>query len=451
MSVILIKVIQFFVSLSLLVMIHEFGHYIAARIFKIRVEKFYLFFNPWFSIYKRKIGDTTYGVGWLPLGGYVSLSGMIDESMNVEQMKQKPQPWEFRTKPAWQRLIVMLAGVFMNVILAMFIYACMLFTWGEEYLDNNNVKYGYEFSAAGEELGFEDGDRIVSIDGKQIVNANNIGTQLLIADNDRNVEIIRHGEVMTLSIPLDKLVDMRESESYRGLYNPIVAPLIVDSASTESASMAGFRRGDQIVGVGDKAIYSGELIRDELANYKDQDVDIVVLRYQTDSLGQRLAMRETLTTHINSEGQIGVALQPVEEIKLTHIEYGFFESIPAGIKLAGKEIASYWNQLKMIVNPDTKLYKEVGGFLSIGGVFPDTWDWRDFWRITALISIMLAVMNLLPIPGLDGGHALFTIWEIITRRKPSDKFMEVMQWIGLILLFALLIYANGNDIFKLFK
>ena len=451
MSVILIKVLQFFVSLSLLVMIHEFGHYIAARIFKIRVEKFYLFFNPWFSIYKRKIGDTTYGVGWLPLGGYVSLSGMIDESMNVEQMKQEPQPWEFRTKPAWQRLIVMLAGVFMNVILAMIIYSGILFTWGEQYLDNANVKYGYEFSAAGEELGFEDGDRIVSIDNEVIGDANSIGRMLLISDGDRKVDIVRHGEPMTITVTLDKLVAMRESESYVGLYNPIVAPFIVDSTSSESAAMAGFRHGDQIVAVGDKPIYSGELIREELANYKDKEANIVVLRHETDELGKSIAVRDTLTTRINDKGQIGVILQPVDAVGLTHIEYGFFESIPAGIKLASKEIASYWNQLKMIVNPDTKLYKEVGGFLSIGNVFPDTWDWRRFWSITALISIMLAVMNLLPIPGLDGGHALFTLYEIITRRKPSDKFMEVMQWIGLFLLFALLIYANGNDIFKLFS
>lgn len=451
MSVILIKVLQFFVSLSLLVMIHEFGHYIAARIFKIRVEKFYLFFNPWFSIYKRKIGDTTYGVGWLPLGGYVSLSGMIDESMNVEQMKQEPQPWEFRTKPAWQRLIVMLAGVFMNVILAMIIYSGILFTWGEQYLDNANVKYGYEFSAAGEELGFEDGDRIISIDNEVIGDANSIGRMLLISDGDRKVDIVRHGEPMTITVTLDKLVAMRESGSYVGLYNPIVAPFIVDSTSSESAAMAGFRHGDQIVAVGDKPIYSGELIREELTNYKDKEANIVVLRHETDELGKSIAVRDTLTTRINDKGQIGVILQPVDAVGLTHIEYGFFESIPAGIKLASKEIASYWNQLKMIVNPDTKLYKEVGGFLSIGNVFPDTWDWRRFWSITALISIMLAVMNLLPIPGLDGGHALFTLYEIITRRKPSDKFMEVMQWIGLFLLFALLIYANGNDIFKLFS
>lgn len=451
MSVILIKVIQFFVSLSLLVMIHEFGHYIAARIFKIRVEKFYIFFNPWFTLYKRKIGETEYGVGWLPLGGYVSLAGMIDESMNTEQMKLPPQPWEFRTKPAWQRLIVMVAGVFMNVVLAMIIYSGMLFTWGERYLHNDSAVHGYAFSDAGKALGFKDRDRILSIDGEKIGDAQEIGYNLLIADEDRTVELVRDRDTIRMDIPLAKLVAMRESGNYKGMYSPIVSPLIVEKPTFDSAVEAGYQRGDQIVAVGEKRLYSGELIRTELMEHKGKSVDITVLRYEADSLGKMAATEVVIPTAIDDKGRIGVELQPVEDVKPTHKEYGFFESIPAGIKMAGQEIASYWEQLKMIVNPDTKLYKEVGGFLSIGGVFPDTWDWRDFWRITALISIMLAVMNLLPIPGLDGGHALFTLWELITRRKPSDKFMEIMQWIGLFILFALLIYANGNDIIKLFS
>ncbi len=451
MSVILIKVIQFFVSLSLLVMIHEFGHYIAARIFKIRVEKFYIFFNPWFTLYKKKIGETEYGVGWLPLGGYVSLAGMIDESMNTEQMKLPPQPWEFRTKPAWQRLIVMVAGVFMNVVLAMIIYSGMLFTWGESYLHNDSAVHGYAFSDAGKALGFKDRDRILSIDGEKIGDAQEIGYNLLIADEDRTVELVRDRDTIRMDIPLAKLVAMRESGNYKGMYSPIVSPLIVEKPTFDSAVEAGYQRGDQIVAVGDKRLYSGELIRTELMEHKGKSVDITVLRYQADSLGKMAATEVVIPTAIDGEGRIGVELQSVEDVKPTHKEYGFFESIPAGIKMAGQEIASYWEQLKMIVNPDTKLYKEVGGFLSIGSVFPDAWDWQHFWRITALISIMLAVMNLLPIPGLDGGHALFTLWELITRRKPSDKFMEIMQWIGLFILFALLIYANGNDIIKLFS
>ena len=452
MSIFLIKLIQFFMSLSLLVMIHEFGHYISARIFKIRVEKFYIFFNPWFTPYKKKIGETEYGVGWLPLGGYVSLSGMIDESMNVEQMKQEPQPWEFRTKPAWQRLIVMLAGVFMNVVLAMLIYAGILFTWGETYLHNDNVVHGYAFNDAGKELGFENGDRILAIDGQSVGDAQEIGYNLLVADQERTVTVVRdRHDTLDIVIPLEKLVAMRENGSYKGMYSPIEMPMIVSKVTSESAVEAGYMPGDQIIAVSDKELRSGELIRNELAGYKGVEVDVTVARIETDSLGKECVQHVVIPTTINDEGMIGLELQPVENVVPTHVEYGFFESIPAGVKQAGKEIASYWEQLKMIVNPDTKLYKEVGGFLSIGGVFPETWDWYSFWHITAIISIMLAVMNLLPIPGLDGGHALFTLWEIITRRKPSDKFMEIMQWIGLAILLLLLVYANGNDIIKLFS
>ena len=452
MSIFLIKLLQFVISLSLLVMIHEFGHYIAARIFKIRVEKFYIFFNPWFTPYKKKIGETEYGVGWLPLGGYVSLSGMIDESMNVEQMKQAPQPWEFRTKPAWQRLIVMLAGVIMNVVLAMFIYAGILFTWGEDYLENKNVVHGYAFNDAAKELGFENGDRILAVDGQSIGNAEEIGYQLLVADDDRTVTLVRNRDTIDLVIPLEKLVAMRESGGYQGMYTPIMEPMIVDMVDSERAKVAGYMPGDQIIAVGDRELRSGKLIREELAKHKSDSVNVTVLRYCRDTVSNKdVAQSVVLPTAIDHEGMIGLRLEEPAPVVGTHIEYGFFESIPAGVKLAGKEIASYWNQLKMIVNPDTKLYKEVGGFLSIGGVFPETWDWYRFWSITALISIMLAVMNLLPIPGLDGGHALFTLWEIITRRKPSDKFMEIMQWIGLVLLLILLVYANGNDIIKLFQ
>jgi regulator of sigma E protease len=333
----------------------------------------------------------------------------------------------------------------MNILLAMIIYSGILFTWGETYLDNANVKYGYEFNEAGEKLGFEDGDKIVSIDGEVVGDSQNIGMQLLISDSDRKVDIMRHNKPQTLTISLDKLVSMRENEGYKGLYTAI-EPYIVEEATSEAAVMSGFRNGDQIVGIGDKALYSGESIREELLAHKGEEVNITVLRYEDNA-----PVRDTLTTTITNEGAIADVTLTMDTIDMTHVEYGFFESIPAGIKVVGNEISSYWNQLKMIIDPDTKLYKEVGGFLSIGSIFPDTWDWYSFWRITALISIILAVMNILPIPGLDGGHALFTIWEIITRRKPSEKFLEVMQWIGLVILFALLIYANGNDIFKLFS
>ncbi len=438
MEAILIKALQFFASLSLLVMIHEFGHYITARIFKIRVEKFYIFFNPWFSLYKRKIGETEYGIGWLPLGGYVSLAGMIDESMDLEQMKQEPQPWEFRTKPAWQRLIVMLAGITMNVLLAMGIYSAMLYTWGENYYHNDDMVYGYTFNEAGESLGFVDGDKIISIDGESIGNVREIDKKLIIADKNRSVVVERGGEQVTLTLPLEELVAMRENGSIIGFYQPII-PFIIEEVVMDSAKDSGLLANDEIIAIDDTHVEDFFAGKELLAKAAGRNAEIDIVRNATDTL--------RLTAPINAEGQIGVN---VKMITPRSVEYGLFESIPAGIRRTGSEIASYWDQLKMIVNPKTKSYKEVGGFIAIGNIFPSEWNWQSFWSLTALLSVILAIMNILPIPGLDGGHALFTLWEIITRRKPSDKFLEVMQYIGLGLLLLLLVYANGSDIVKLF-
>ena len=438
MEAILIKALQFFASLSLLVMIHEFGHYITARIFKIRVEKFYIFFNPWFSLYKRKVGETEYGIGWLPLGGYVSLAGMIDESMDLEQMKQEPQPWEFRTKPAWQRLIVMLAGITMNVLLAMAIYSGMLYTWGENYFHNDDMEYGYSFNEAGEKLGFVDGDKIVSIDSEAIGNVREIDKKLIIADDNRTVIVERGGENVTLTLPLEQLVAMREDQSIIGFYEPIV-PFIIESVESDSSKEAGVMAGDRVIAIDNNAISDFFAGKELLAKAQGRNAEIDIVRNAADTL--------RLSVPINAEGKMGVSIKMIAP---RTVEYGLFESIPAGIRRTGREIASYWDQLKMIVNPKTKSYKEVGGFIAIGNIFPSEWNWQSFWTLTALLSVILAIMNILPIPGLDGGHALFTLWEIITRRKPSDKFLEVMQYIGLGLLLLLLVYANGNDIVKLF-
>lgn len=441
MEAILIKTLQFFASLSLLVLIHEFGHYITARMFKIRVEQFYIFFNPWFSIYKRKIGDTVYGIGWLPLGGYVSLAGMIDETTDKEKMEllnQPPQPWEFRSKPAWKRLIVMLAGVVMNVLLAMAIYSGILYTWGDTYYHNDDMVNGYVFNEAGEKLGFADGDRIVAIDGEKIEDIGRIGEMLLLADSNREVEIIRDGETMMLNITLADLVGMRENEGFKGLYMEFI-PFVVEEVTTDSAKEAGIVEGDNIVAINETPtphLYEAYNVLDGI---RGTVAELSIMRN-----GEMISIEAP----ISEEGAIGIA---VNRVVPRHKEYGFWESIPAGIKLAGSQIASYWEQLTMIVNPETKMYKELGGFIAIGNIFPDKWNWQGFWNITALLSIVLAVMNILPIPGLDGGHALFTLWEIITGRKPSDKFMSIVQGIGMVLLFALLIYANGSDIIRLFK
>lgn len=439
MGIILIKTLQFFASLSMLVLIHEFGHYITARMFKIRVEKFYLFFNPWFTLYKRKVGETEYGIGWLPLGGYVSLSGMIDESMNTEQMKQEPQPWEFRSKPAWQRLIVMLAGIFMNVVLAIIIYSAIMFTWGETYYHNDDVKDGYAFSERAEALGFEDGDHIRAIDGETIGNVNQIREMLVIANDDRTVTVERKGEQHDIVIALEELVAMREDNTILE-FCQINVPFVVDEVTFDSAREAGVEPGDRIIAINGTTIEDFFQGKELLQEMKECTVELTALRNAQDTL--------QLSVPVDAESRIGVTTRLIEpRVK----EYGFFESIPAGIRCAGDKISSYWAQLKMVVNPDTKSYKELGGFIAIGSIFPDTWNWYSFWSLTAFLSIIIAIMNLLPIPGLDGGHALFTLWEIITRRKPSDKFLEVMQYIGLGILLLLLIYANANDIIRLFS
>jgi regulator of sigma E protease len=346
----------------------------------------------------------------------------------------------------------MVAGVFMNLVAAMIIYAGILFAWGEDYLRNENVVHGYAFSEPAKELGFEDRDRILSIDNEAIGNAEEIGMKLLLSEADRNVTVLRNRDTVTFTISMERLIAMREAREFAGMYTPIQLPYVVDSCSNEAVAALGYREGDQIVAVDDVAACSGEVIRPMLAERKGRVANVRVLRYETDSvtLAERPVYVE-IATPINEEGMIGIMLKEQPAVEFTHVDYTFWESIPAGVKSGIREVKSYWDQLVMMVNPDTKLYKEVGGFLSIGSVFPDTWNWLAFWNITALISIMLAVMNLLPIPVLDGGHVLFALYEIITRRKPNEKFLEVAQTIGFMLLMLLLIYANGNDIMNLFK
>lgn len=438
---IVIKILQFFMSLSLLVAIHEFGHYIVARIFKIRVEKFYIFFDPWFSVYKKKIGQTEYGIGWLPLGGYVKIAGMIDESMDKEQMAQPVKPDEFRAKPAWQRLMVMLAGVVMNVILAFIIYSGVCYFCGTEYLANEDVVYGYEFNEAGEALGFQDRDLPLRVDGEVIVDYKEFGNKLLLTDSGREVELLRGQDTIKLNLTFEQLLEMRRSEGYKGLYVPF-APFVVGSVESESALAAGLQEDDEIISLGEHQNVAAAEVSEILSEgYKSDTVDVVVKR-----AGEMVALR----VPVNEEGKIGMVAKQLQ-LEVQSQQYGFFESFPAGVKMVGSQISSYWEQLKLIFNPKTKMHEELGGFIAIGNVFPGQWDWLRFWMMTAFLSIMLAVLNILPIPGLDGGHALFTLWEIVTGRKPSDKFLEVMQYIGFILLMALLIYANGNDIIRLFN
>ena len=433
---ILIKVVQLFLSLSLLVAIHEFGHFIVARIFKIRVEKFYIFFDPWFSLFKFKRGDTEYGLGWIPLGGYVKIAGMIDESMDTEQMKQPVQPWEFRAKPAWQRFLVMVAGVVMNLLLAFAIYCGISYKWGSSYLANEEVKWGYNFNTTAEQMGFVDGDKIISIEGKEIDNVNEILNALVISDSDRTVVVERQGLQQQFTIPYDQLIEMRNNEEFKDLYSPVV-PMIVESIEFETTREAGILAGDRIKGVNGIISDDATQIKELLAEYKGTDATLEV---------ERQGGTMQITLPVSEDGRIGILMAQPFELRTRH--YSLLESIPAGARLTIKQLKGYWQQLKMIFQPKTEMYKSLGGFISIGSIFPSEWNWLSFWNTTAFLSIILAVMNIIPIPGLDGGHSLFTLWEIITRRKPSDKFLEYAQVAGMIILFALLIYANGNDLFR---
>ncbi len=436
---ILIKVVQFFMSLSLLVAIHEFGHYLAARIFKIRVEKFYIFFDPWFSLFKWKRGETEYGVGWLPLGGYVKIAGMIDESMDLEQMQAPVQPWEFRAKPAWQRFIVMIAGVTMNVLLAIVIYSGIRYVSGESYMANDDVKWGYVFNDTAKAMGFKDGDKVVSIDGNAIDDVNDIRAQLLLTKDARTVVVNRGGEQVEFTIPFESLLEMRRNRQYEDLYT-LRIPFIVDSLASASAQAAGLLVGDEVVACNGEQV-DVPTMTDLLQNrYKGDTVTLSVLRSGAIS---------ELRVPVNTDGKIGVLLKS-DMFQPRTKTFTFWQAIPAGAKMAGETIADYWQQLKLIFQPKTKMYEELGGFIAIGNIFPSEWDWLRFWTMTAFLSVMLAVLNILPIPGLDGGHALFTLWEMLTGRKASDKFLEIMQYIGFALLLALVIYSNGNDIYRLF-
>ncbi len=436
---ILIKVVQFFMSLSLLVAIHEFGHYLAARIFKIRVEKFYIFFDPWFSLFKWKRGETEYGVGWLPLGGYVKIAGMIDESMDLEQMQAPVQPWEFRAKPAWQRFIVMIAGVTMNVLLAMIIYSGIRYVSGESYMANDDVKWGYVFNDTAKAMGFQDGDKVVSIDGNAIDDVNDIRAQLLLTKDARTIVVNRGGEQVEFTIPFESLLEMRRNRQYEDLYT-LRIPFIVDSLASESAQAAGLQVGDEVVACNGEQV-DVPTMTDLLQNrYKGDTVTLSVLRSGAIS---------ELRVPVNTDGKIGVLLKS-DIFQPRTKTFTLLEAVPAGVSMVGETISEYWQQLKLIFQPKTKMYEELGGFIAIGNIFPSEWDWLRFWSMTAFLSVMLAVLNILPIPGLDGGHALFTLWEMLTGRKASDKFLEIMQYIGFALLLALVIYANGNDIYRLF-
>ena len=447
---ILIKASQFILSLSLLIVLHELGHFIPAKLFKTRVEKFYLFFDYKFSLIKKKVGETVYGIGWIPLGGYVKISGMIDESMDTEQMALPPQPWEFRSKPAWQRLIIMLGGVIVNFVLGIFIYILLMYAYGENFLPNKNVKGGiWVQDSLGTSLGLKTGDKVLTIDGNEIRKFANLPIEFI---NGNKYTIERDGEVIAKEIPIDFISKLIERGKNEGSFLLPRYPFMIGKVSDDSPNLnSGLLQKDIITAINNEPITYYDEAENILNKYKNQDISISI---------KRGSETKDIPVKITNEGTIGLQLAKlsVSDMErlgyydLENIQYSFSEAIPAGLNKSWSTLTGYVKQLKKIFNPNTGAYKGLGGFISIGSIFPSEFSWQTFWNITAFLSIMLGFMNLLPIPALDGGHVVFTLWEMITGKKPGDKFLEYAQIVGFFLLIALLLFANGNDIYRwLFK
>lgn len=443
METFLIRALQLVLSLSLLVIIHEGGHFFFARLFKIRVEKFYIFFDPWFSLFKfkPKNSETEYGIGWLPLGGYCKISGMIDESMDTEQMKQPPQPWEFRSKPAWQRLLVMIGGVLMNFLLALFIYSMILFTWGDQYIALKDMSYGMKFNETAREIGFRDGDILVSADGKELTRYN--VDMLRSLAEAREVVVLRDGKKEQILMPEISLLEIAKEDPP---FVDMLIPNVVDSVLADGGfAKAGLQKGDSLIAFNGTPLHSwnefteqlGELrLRSEVEQKSSASFSLVY---------SRAGVRDTVNVTTDDQFKV-LAYSMNPGYQPTRLTYGFFESFPAGVALGINTLKGYVNDMKYVFTKEGA--ESVGGFGTIGSIFPKVWDWQRFWSMTAFLSIILAFMNILPIPALDGGHVLFLLYELVARRKPSDKFLEYAQMVGMFLLFGLLIWANFNDILR---
>ncbi len=436
-----IKAAQLILSLAILVVLHEFGHYLAARFFKIRVEKFYLFFNPWFSLFKKKIGDTEWGIGWLPLGGYVKISGMIDESMDKEQMAQPPQPWEFRSKPAWQRLIVMIGGVVVNLLLGVLIYICVVFAWGEEQIHTKDISSkGLYVHPYLEKFDLRSGDNILAINGNEVTHVNDINNGVLLRDQ-RELKVQRpDGKIEVITLPEGVEYELFENGAFPAI--SLRATAKVDSVlAGKQAEKAGFKKGDLIISIAGEKVLHDEIIP-AMTQLKGQKIDLVVKRD-----GKEIVLNPT----VSKDGTIGIefgAHEFIDKSKIRQINYGFGQSIGRGIDRGYTTLSDYVAQLKFLFTK--KGASSIGGFGAIGNLFPSSWDWEKFWLNTALISIILAFMNILPIPALDGGHVVFLLYEMVRGKEAPQKVLEVAQYIGFFILMALLLYANGNDIVRFF-
>lgn len=448
-----INIAQFITSLGLLILLHEFGHFIAARAFKIRVDKFYLFFDFLFplpgvlnfAIFKKKIGDTEYGLGWFPMGGYVQIAGMIDESLDTEQMNKPAEPWEFRAHPAWQRLIVMLGGIIVNVLLAFLIYAMILFTWGEKKIPMSSLKDGIECSdSLGMAVGFRTGDKIISVDGKPVKYLDDLRIEILLG---HTVQIDRAGQKVEVVLPKDFIDQIATSEKF-GFGMPRQPSQFLAFKEDSQNKMVLLQKGDKITGINDsiKVQYRDELVIG-LKQFANHSVRLNVLRgSDTLSVPVKVSDKGLINASIGVED-----LQKAGIISIETKTYGFFESFPAGVALTFDKLDFYVRQFKLIFTPSTGGYKHIGGFKSMAKMFGDEWIWEDFWNRTAFLSIVLAFMNLLPIPALDGGHVVFTLYEMITRRAPSVKVLTYAQYVGMAILLTLMLYANLNDFLHFFK
>jgi regulator of sigma E protease len=446
---ILIKASQFILSLSLLIVLHELGHFIPAKLFKTRVEKFYLFFDYKFSIFKKKIGETVYGIGWIPLGGYVKISGMIDESMDTEQLQEEPKPWEFRSKPAWQRLIIMLGGVFVNFILGIFIYIMLMYSYGEKYLPNENVTDGvWVQDSLAVSLGLQNGDKILRVDGEEIKKFSDITIEFI---NGNTYTIERNGLIIEKELPIDFIDKLISRGKNAGMIVRPRSPFIFNKFQENSPNVnSELLDKDIVIAINGQPLKYQDEVQDILQQNKGEEISLTV---------KRGTENKTFNVAVSNKGTLGVIiygmgfsdLEKLGYYNLADVNYSFAAAIPAGINKSYETLTNYVKQLKKIFNPSTGAYKGLGGFISIGSIFPSTWSAESFWNITAFLSIMLGFMNLLPIPALDGGHVVFTLWEMITGKKPSDKFLEYAQVTGFILLIALLLFANGNDVFRLFQ
>ncbi|MGZ8516825.1 MAG: RIP metalloprotease RseP [Chitinophagaceae bacterium] len=439
-----VQVGQLLLALSILIVLHEFGHYITAKWFGCRVEKFFLFFDPWFSLVKKKVGDTVYGIGWLPLGGYVKISGMIDESMDKEAMKQPPKEWEFRSKPAWQRLIIMLGGVIMNVLVAFVIYAFVLMIWGERKTPMSSATYGiWTTDSLMNEIGLRNGDKILAVNGKPVDYFENLGAQVILGNE---ILIERDGKQQDIKLPVNLVEKLIESKRKKGYLLQLRLPTYVGRYGSKNDTLygkiAGLQEMDKIVAIDSIPVQFYDEMTTILQKHKNGQVILSVERN-----GKILH----LNSKVNGDGKVGIPILDDEQYQKLGVyntevrKYGFFAAFPAGVKKSIEKLKFYIDQFRLILNPNTGAYKGVGGFKAIGSVFPTEWSWEAFWNITAFLSIILAFMNLLPIPALDGGHVMFTLYEMVSGRKPNEKFMEYAQVAGMILLLLLMLYANVND------